>query len=327
MTSVNVGILRRLAAGTLCAVFAAQSAAAQDVTVYRQACHAAAAATLDTDYFIAADDQRNTLRIYRRGQSDPVGTVDIWKFLGTKREHESDLQAAAALGDRIYWISSHARNSRGNVQPSRRRFFATDVRRGAGAPTVAPAGKPNVKLLVDLRGSPQTAAYKLREAGKLPPQAEGGFSIEGLAASPDGKLLIGLRNPVPDNRALAIPLLNPAAVIDGKKAELGTPITLDLDRRGIRSIELVGSSYLLIAAAPTSNADFVFYRWSGKPDDKPTPVQRVNLRDLRLETVLAVPGTRNVQILSDDRDVPVDGKACKDQPEAKRSFRSMTVTP
>src|SRR5262249_34187503 len=161
----------------------------------------------------------------------------------------------------------------------------------------------------------------------LAPQVEGGFSIEGLAASPDGKLLIGLRNPVPNNRALIIPLLNPAGVIDGKKAELGTPITLDLDRRGIRSIELVSSSYLLIAGPPTGPADLALYRWSGKPEEKPTRLQGINLRDLRPETVLPVPGTRNAQILSDDRDVPIDGKACKDQPEAKQSFRGIVLTP
>ncbi len=327
MTSVNIGILVRLAAGVASAVAAAQGAAAQDVIAYRQACHAAAAAALDANYFIAADDERNTLRIYRRGQSDPIAVVDVWKFLGTKREHGSDLQGAAVIGDRVYWISSHARNNRGNVQPSRRRFFATDIRRGAGAPTVTPVGKPNVKLLVDLRGSPQTALYKLREAGKLPPQVEGGFSIEGLAASPDGKLLIGLRNPVPNDRALIIPLLNPAAVIDGKKAELGTPISPDLDRRGIRSIDLVGSTYFLIGGAPTSREELALYRWSGKPDEKPTRVQGVGSRDLRPETLFAVPETRNVQILSDDRDVPIDGRACKDQPEAKRSFRGVVVTP
>ena len=33
-------------------------------------------------------------------------------------------------------------------------------------------------------------------------EAEGGFNIEGLAAAPDGSLLIGLRNPIPQGRAL-----------------------------------------------------------------------------------------------------------------------------
>src|SRR5258706_7161630 len=168
------------------------TAGAQSVSVYRQMCDASAAVALDAEHFIVADDERNTLRIYKRGQADQVAAVDLSGFLGTKPDKESDIEAAAAIGDRIYWISSHGRNARGNVQPRRRRFFATQVRSGASGPYVVPVGKPSVKLLVPLRSAPQLAPYKLREAGKLPPEADGGFNIEGLAATPDGNLLIGL---------------------------------------------------------------------------------------------------------------------------------------
>jgi len=300
---------------------------AQTVSVYRQMCDASAAVALDAEHFIVGDNARNTLRIYKRGRSDQVAAIDLSKFLGTKPDRESDLEGAAVLGDRIYWISSHARNSRGNVQPSRRRFFATQVRSGPSGPTVVPIGKPSVKLLVEIRAAPQLAPYKLREAGKLKPEAEGGFNIEGLAATPDGKLLIGLRNPIPNNRALIIPLLNPAAIIEGKKTELGAPITLDLDGRGIRSIDLVGSTYLVIGGPPANTGSFALYRWSGASDDKPTQIQGIDFKDLRPEGLFAIPGTSNVQIISGDGDVLVEGKPCKEQPEAKRLFRSVIVTP
>ena len=303
------------------------AAGAQTVSVYRQMCDASAAVALDADHFIVADDERNTLRIYKRGQPDQVAAVDLSKFLGTKPDKESDLEGAAVIGDRIYWISSHGRNSRGNVQPSRRRFFATQVQSGPGGPTVVPIGKPSVKLLVELRAAPQLAPYKLREAGKLKPEADGGFNIEGLAATPDGKLLIGLRNPIPNNRALIVPLLNPAAIIEGKKTELGAPITLDLGGRGIRSIDLVGSTYFVIGGPPANTGSFALYRWSGPPDEKPTQIQGIDFKDLRPEGLFAIPGTRDVQIVSDDGDRAVEGRPCKEQPEAKRSFRSIVVTP
>ena len=63
--------------------------------------------------------------------------------------------------------------------------------------------------------------------------------MEGLAARPDGSsLLIGLRNPVANGRAVLIPFLNPREVVNGEaKPKLGTPITLDLGGRGIRSLD------------------------------------------------------------------------------------------
>ena len=44
---------------------------------------------------------------------------------------------------------------------------------------------------------PTTPLAPLADAALLPPKEPGGFNIEALAATPGGKLLIGLRNPVP----------------------------------------------------------------------------------------------------------------------------------
>ena len=95
---------------------------------------------------------------------------------------------------------------------------------------------------------------RLADASRLSAEAEGGFNIEGLAATPEGKLLIGLRNPLPQRRALVVPLENPAELIEGKTARFGLPIELDLDQRGIRSLELVGASYLIVAGPSATTA-------------------------------------------------------------------------
>ena len=98
---------------------------AQQPTTYRGPCDASAAAALDADHFIVGDDEHNTLRVYRQGQASPVDSLNLAGFLGTAADEESDIEDAAAIGTRIYWITSHGRNSKAKLRPGRHRFFAT----------------------------------------------------------------------------------------------------------------------------------------------------------------------------------------------------------
>jgi hypothetical protein len=105
-------------------------AAPSAVMTYRGPCDASAAVALDTEHFVVAGDEDNILRVYRHGRPEPVGEAPLAAFLGTA-DKESDLEAAAAIGQRIYWIASHGRNSKGKLRPDRQRFFATDIDPGA----------------------------------------------------------------------------------------------------------------------------------------------------------------------------------------------------
>ena len=227
--------------------------AKSETFVYRKMCDASAAVAIDADRFVVADDERNTLRIYRRDLADPLDwPIYLSAFLETDGR-ESDLEGAAAIGNRIYWVSSHGRNKDGEVQEQRWRFFTTEVTPKANPPVKA-VGTPYKHLLEDLLAAPQLKDYRLEEAAKLAPEAKGGLSIEGLAVTPAGALLIGFRNPIRHGKALIVPLNNPAGVVEGARAELGDPIELDLEGRGIRSIELVGTRYLVIAGPSRSSA-------------------------------------------------------------------------
>lgn len=300
---------------------------AHEVFSYRALCDASAAVALGAHHFAVADDEVNTLRIYQRGQADPVGSLALSAFLGTKQDKESDLEGVAAIGTRIYWISSHGRNASGNVQERRYRFFATEVRAGL-IPALVTVGQPYSGLLGDLKKTPSLKAYKLAEAAQLAPEAAGGLNIEGLAATPDGRLLIGFRNPTPGGSALIVPLENPKDLIKGKKAKFGLPIRLDLKGRGIRSIELVsGSSYLVVAGPTADNGSFSLLRWSGKSGAAAQAVPQIEFENFRPEALFAIPDTDTVQILSDDGGVNMDGMRCKDREKSTQSFRSMTVKP
>lgn len=282
---------------------------------YRGMCDASAAAALDENLFVVANDERNQLKIYRRGEADPVGELDLSGFLGTNPDKESDIEGAATIGARIYWVTSHGRNKKGKVQDRRFRFFATDA--GKGDALLAPAGKPYSRLLQDMIEAEHLKMHLLEEASRKMPEAEGAFNIEGLAATPEGALLIGLRNPI----ALVVPLLNPADVVDGQRARFGKAIELDLGGRAIRSLELVGLAYMIVAGPAADHGDFALYKWTGDAKDKPEQLLHEDFDQVRPEALFAIPGTRKVQILSDD-----GGSHVKGMREDELAFQSVTIT-
>lgn len=289
----------------------------EDAFVYYGMCDASAAAALGTDLFVVANDERNELLVYRRGVARPVAEVDLSPFLGTKKDQESDLEGAATIGERIYWISAHGRNKKGNHQESRHRFFATQLRNGV----VVPVGQPYAGLLADLVAAPHLQRYAFAQASGLSPEADSAFNIEGLAATLQGGVLIGLRNPAPRGMALIIPLLNPAQIIDGAAAVFGEAIELDLGGLAIRSIDLVADTYVIVAGAPADRGRFALYRWSGDASDQPVAVAHADFATLRPEAIFAIPGTSSLQILSDD-----GGKHVKDTPQRDQAFKSVTLT-
>ena len=193
---------------------------AQQIATYSGPCDASAAVALDAAYFVVGDDERNTLHVYRQGQAQAVGSLDLSKFLATDADEESDIEGAAAVGTRIYWITSHGRNSKGKARPSRQRFFAIEVLPGQ-PPTLKPVGQAYVDLLRDMTEDDALKPYRLGDAARLAAEADGGFNIEGLAATPDGTLLIGLRNPissVPSGVAASPSMLRPPSASAARRA-------------------------------------------------------------------------------------------------------------
>ena len=70
------------------------------------------------------------------------------------RNQEADIEGAATIGSRIYWVASHSRNSKDRVQSSRYRLFATELGDG-DEKTLVPVGKPYRQLLKDLTETPR----------------------------------------------------------------------------------------------------------------------------------------------------------------------------
>ncbi|MBT9502636.1 MAG: DUF3616 domain-containing protein [Burkholderiaceae bacterium] len=293
--------------------------------IYRGLCDASAAVALDAGHFVVANDENNTLAIYQRGQPEAVATLSLADFLDSG-DKESDIEGAALVGRRIYWISSHGRNKNAKERPERYRFFATDIDASKSPPSLKPVPKRYEKLLDDLVEADALKPFKLKDAAKLAPEAPGGLNIEGLAALPDGSLLIGFRNPIPNGKALLLPLKNPDELLEGKTAKFGAPVLLALRNRGVRSIERVANQFLIVAGPTADKGTFSLYHWSGKASEAPKLAQGLDLADLRPEALFDIGGSQ-VQLLSDDGGIEAGGVACKDRKPAEQAFRSISVKP
>ena len=298
--------------------------------LYRGLCDASAAVMLDGTTFVVADDEHNHLHYYRLGQETELGTLDLAGFLGTARGKESDLEGAARIGHRTWWIGSHSRNPDGEEKRKRHRLFALDLAQTRDGPRLVFAGTPFRGLLAELIAADKTWGFGLEQASQLAAEAEGGLNIEGLAAGLDGSLLIGFRNPLVQGKALIVPLLNPDELIfeaneEPGLARFGAPILADLGGRGIRDLDRYGDCTLAVAGPTADEGDFRLYRL---PDAAPAPPLDIGLEldpDLHPEVVFVIPDTNHAVILSDDGKRDMGGTSCQDLAPEERCFRSITV--
>ena len=293
----------------LIAAFTASGAGAAE---YNGICEVSAGVFIDANHFAVASDETNKLQIYKRGKPRPIGKgIDMEPFTSFDK---SDLEAAAVIGDRVYWMSSHSFNSEGEDKSKRKVFFATKIVRANGKPKLESVGKP-VKSLRD----------SLAKAAGVEPKE---INIEALAATPEGGLLIGLRAPLRNGNALVIPFRNPGAVVKNPDTppRFGEAIEVKLGNRGLRSMETLGGrtpGYAIVAGPVSDSANgFALFRWPG-PGTDPVEVKGADLTGIRPEVAMSVPGRNLLQLLSDD------GEICSDEkgPASKRRFRSVDVKP
>lgn len=299
--------------------------------VYHGMSDASAAVALRNDLFVVADDEDNVLRVYKTNHtSRPISSFDLTSFIVDSDHREADIEGTTIVGDLIYWISSHGRNKDGKMRQNRYRFFATSVKVENDIVTLTPVGTPCRTLVHEIIKSGMTQhlglnnvtrfdAKKLKkeERQKLAPKKEG-LNIEGLCATPGGKILyIGFRNPqffdsaTSEKRAIIVPLHNPQQVIEkGMLPIFGPPILWNLDGLGIRSMEYshFHKSYFIIAGPQNEAPDFALYRWSGEKEKQPILVKKfpTDQNNFTPEALIVFENSGRLLVLSDDGSIVID---------------------
>jgi len=270
-------------------------------------CDASAAVVTDGALLVTNDEDAWLYRYSLTGR--PLGRA----LLGPD-DAELDLEGAAAVGDRVWWVGSLGNNKRGEPRPDRSWLIAT-----------TPDGRELARFnLRDPLLASSDAGVPLAAAG-LPPKG-GGLNVEGLGASADGGLWLGLRSPLhASGRALLIPV-----DVASDAPRIGEAQTVDLGGRGVRSLLWwpAAEAWLVLAGATDGAADFALYIWPGA-GHPPTPLP-ANLDGISPEGMLLLP-SGELLLLSDDGSVDRDGRSCKkrweDDPMDPAVYFRMRVVP
>lgn len=282
--------------------------------------HVPAAVAIGERMFVAASSDDNVLRVYRAsGSSGPVASFDLSDYLEVDAGVPVTISGAARVGDRVYWISSHARDEQGRIRPERYRFFATTVATRDGRVTIEPVGKPSKTLVHKMVERHTIRTLRLDKATRFDVElgaderrgltaSREGLSIEALCASGNAEVLIAFGNPRPlrvttgTPHALVVPVDNAAEVIEQGEAPIfGEGILWDLDGLGIVSFEYseLHRAYFILAAPHDGNGASVLYRWSGMKAHPPAVVERFSSdgSGLSPETVVSFEGSEELLLL------------------------------
>lgn len=164
--------------------------------------------------------------------------------------------------------------------------------------------RPNREKLVRLElegGALRSAQVRtdLREA--LARRVDGPLNIEGLAFDRrERRLLLGLRTPLKDGKALVIPIDQSGLFDDAPR--IGAPITLELEQDGIRAMaydaELGG--LVIIGAREDGDHPFHMWLWDGQSDPRRIEIEGIDLRRAEGITPIVIDGEKRLLVVSDE---------------------------
>lgn len=284
-------------------------AAVQEVQHYGMA-DASSAIAIGADKFLVVSDEKNVFQLYHRDQSGP--SIDETSFASfihiDNKKLEGDIEGSATIADTTYWIGSHSRDKNGGLARNRHQFFATLIKDKADHVVIKQLGNSYTGLLFDLLSNTEFRKLTNEDLAPEPDLSKsskepGAISIEGLTAW-NNSLLIGFRNPIPNDQAVLVPLLNPLEIVlNGSHAEFGEFLYFDLGGRGIRSMDYWPDRqiFVIVAGAFNQKDDFAYYSWTGNSDDQPTQLHLDGIQDLNTEALVFFDGEANhLLAISDD---------------------------
>lgn len=310
---------------------------------YFGVCDASAAALIDDTHFIVGNDEDETLALYASDGSTAtaIQSFNFASYLRSNIDQECDIEDAARLGNRIYWITSHGRSKKGKLRINRYRLFATDIAQASAELQLNWGGRYD-RLVEDMldagsweapdaSATRETMALIARttklEEEKVPElePKDAGLNVEALAIGPGQQgLLIGFRNPLREGKALMLHLQNPDALLagSGERARFSNPIYVDLDGLGMRSMDYdpIRDIYFILAGPPGKGGPFKLFRWYGTAEHAPELVMELQFGDGSYPEALLVEG-HEIHVLNDEGKRRIDKRKCKKVRVEDKSFR------
>jgi Protein of unknown function (DUF3616) len=321
------------------------------VVSFRGMSDASGAVALSSHLFMVADDEDNILRVYNAELGgDPIDTYplspELFETLSSSNESkpeksgskksknkkndkkeeisELDLEAAAEMDGISFWITSHARNSKGKQKLERFHLFG--LIQSAEQNGLHLLGKPYTRLLDDLIADARFAKFDLAGASQKAAKAEQSVNIEGMTARQDGGVYIGFRNPITKGRALIVTLTNPKDVIFGAAPQFEDPIELDLGGLGIRGLCYWKGHYLIAAGNSGVELQAAIFSWQGE-NSLPIKLPYQLPEDFNPETFFTPEDRDEFMLLSDDGSLVVDGTENKKLKDSKeKTFRGIWLS-
>ena len=201
----------------------------------------------------------------------------------------------------VYAITSHSRDEDGDEKKSRDKLVRFRIE---GERMVAPRLVQNLKSALAAAHPVLAAAATVMDV-----KGDGGLNIEALEISHDQRqLLIGLRSPLLNQRAIIACIENPAAIFEaGALPHIGPQlITLDLGGSGIRGMAYlpVLQGYLIVSGpVARQQVQFQLWFWSGTVGDAARCVSVAGLPGIEHAegfTPAVIDGCERIVIVSDD---------------------------
>ena len=232
-------------------------------------------------YYVVGDDETNVLYLYQQGVTAPVKTYDFTsKF--PNGDTEIDIEAAAKVGNRIYWTGSQSNKDNGDLAPSRSTVFATDIS-GSGASTSLSYVGAYTGLRTDMinwdAANGKTLGLAASAASGVGGHTTSSFNVEGLEFAPGSTstAYFAFRAPLEStssrSKALVVPVTNLDQLVTGaaSKATFGSAIQMNLGGLGIRDIRKnAANQYVILGGTADGDNDAAaLYSWDGVAADAP----------------------------------------------------------
>lgn len=258
----------------------------------------------DGRFLVVEDEKQHPLSLFEIGSDGHVESRPVERDADDVFGKLDDLEGLTldAAGN-VYAITSHSRTGDGDEKKSRNKLarFRIEADR-----IVVPA------VVTDLK-SRLTATHPVLAAAAavLDVKNAGGLNIEAIEIAPDTQqLLIGLRSPLLDGKAIIVRVENTAAMFDAGEAARISPVldTLDLCGHGIRGLSWIVTLHgYLVVSGPIAReqVQFRLWFWNGQHDAAARPVVVPGLAGFEHAegvTAALIGGQPHIVIVSDDGD-------------------------